>query len=42
MKKQLLTLQELIGVMDPELYRHLGSSYQTVGEIATDSVNREN
>ncbi|KAJ7156059.1 rab-GTPase-TBC domain-containing protein [Mycena crocata] len=23
MKKQLLTLQELIGVMDPELYRHL-------------------
>jgi hypothetical protein len=26
MKKQLLTLQELIGVMDPELYRHLGLS----------------
>lgn len=25
MKKQLLTLQELIGVMDPELYRHLGT-----------------
>lgn len=25
MKKQLLTLQELIEVMDPELYRHLGS-----------------
>jgi hypothetical protein len=24
MKKQLLTLQQLIGVMDPELYRHLG------------------
>ena len=26
MKKQLLTLQELIRVMDPELYRHLGPS----------------
>jgi hypothetical protein len=25
MKKQLLALQELIEVMDPELYRHLGS-----------------
>ena len=25
MKKQLLTLQQLISVMDPELYRHLGS-----------------
>jgi TBC1 domain family member 15 len=24
MKKQLLTLQQLIGIMDPELYRHLG------------------
>jgi hypothetical protein len=24
MKKQLLTLQQLISVMDPELYRHLG------------------
>lgn len=24
MKKQLSTLQELIGVMDPELYRHFG------------------
>ena len=24
MKKQLLTLQQLIGTMDPELYRHLG------------------
>jgi TBC1 domain family member 15 len=24
MKKQLLTLQQLIGFMDPELYRHLG------------------
>lgn len=24
MKKQLLTLQQLIEVMDPELYRHLG------------------
>ena len=24
MKKQLLTLQQLIGVTDPELYRHLG------------------
>lgn len=24
MKKQLLTLQQLIGMMDPELYRHLG------------------
>jgi hypothetical protein len=24
MKQQLLTLQQLIGVMDPELYRHLG------------------
>lgn len=26
MKKQLSTLQQLIGVMDPELYRHLGRS----------------
>lgn len=26
MKKQLLTLQQLISVMDPELYRHLGIS----------------
>lgn len=25
MKQQLLTLQQLIGLMDPELYRHLGS-----------------
>lgn len=25
MKKQLSTLQQLIEVMDPELYRHLGS-----------------
>ena len=25
MKKQLLTLQQLIGAMDPELYRHLGA-----------------
>ena len=24
MKKQLLTLQQLIAVMDPELYKHLG------------------
>lgn len=24
MKKQLLTLQQLISVIDPELYRHLG------------------
>jgi hypothetical protein len=24
MKKQLVTLQELISVMDPDLYRHLG------------------
>jgi hypothetical protein len=26
MKKQLLTLQQLISVMDPELYRHLGTA----------------
>jgi hypothetical protein len=26
MKQQLTTLQQLIGVMDPELYRHLGGS----------------
>ena len=25
MKKQLLTLQQLLAVMDPQLYRHLGS-----------------
>lgn len=25
MKKQLLSLQQLISVMDPELYRHLGT-----------------
>ena len=24
MKKQLLTLQQLLAVMDPQLYRHLG------------------
>lgn len=24
MKKQLLTLQQLISIMDPELYRHFG------------------
>ena len=29
MKKQLLTLQQLIGVMDPELYRHLGMRFST-------------
>jgi hypothetical protein len=31
MKRQLSTLQRLIGVMDPELYAHLGmsSSYST-------------
>ena len=28
MKKHLLTLQQLISVMDPELYRHLGMSSQ--------------
>ncbi|KAJ6630706.1 rab-GTPase-TBC domain-containing protein [Mycena sp. CBHHK59/15] len=33
MKKQLLTLQELICVMDPELYRHLGPSYSSFGAI---------
>ena len=27
MKKQLLTLQQLISVMDPELYRHLGMRF---------------
>jgi TBC1 domain family member 15 len=27
MKQQLLTLQQLIGVMDPELYRHLGKIF---------------
>lgn len=27
MKKQLSTLQQLISVMDPELYRHLGIAY---------------
>lgn len=26
MKKQLLTLQQLIAIMDPELYRHLGNT----------------
>ena len=26
MKRQLSTLQDLIAVMDPELYRHLGKS----------------
>jgi hypothetical protein len=26
MKRQLSTLQQLIGVMDPELYAHLGES----------------
>jgi hypothetical protein len=27
MKRQLSTLQKLIGVMDPELYAHLGESW---------------
>ena len=27
MKKQLLTLQQLISMMDPELYRHLGKPF---------------
>jgi hypothetical protein len=27
MKKQLLSLQQLIGAMDPELYRHLGKDF---------------
>jgi hypothetical protein len=26
MKKQLLTLQQLLAVMDPQLYRHLGET----------------
>ncbi|KAF9246277.1 GTPase-activating protein gyp7 [Melanogaster broomeanus] len=33
MKKQLSTLRELISVMDPELYRHLGSSSSYVMAI---------
>lgn len=30
MKKQLSTLQQLISVMDPELYRHLGMLQRTM------------
>jgi hypothetical protein len=30
MKKQLSTLQQLIGVMDPELHAHLGEQWSTV------------
>lgn len=46
MKRQLSTLQQLIGVMDPELYTHLGmsclTSAQEVGSRSaerTDSLN---
>jgi hypothetical protein len=36
MKKQLSTLQQLIAVMDPELYRHFGE-FGHLGLIQTDS-----
>ena len=36
MKKQLSTLQQLIAVMDPELYRHFGE-FGYLGPIQTDS-----
>jgi len=35
MKKQLSTLQQLIEVMDPELFRHLGGLYSDTIEILT-------
>lgn len=36
MKKQLSTLQQLIAVMDPELYRHFGG-FERLVYIRTDS-----
>lgn len=36
MKKQLLTLQQLLAVMDPQLYRHLG---EDLGAISNYEVN---
>ncbi len=47
MKRQLSTLQQLIGVMDPELYAHLGEHISIIPEISliaissdrTDSLN---
>ena len=35
MKRQLSTLQQLIGVMDPELYAHLGVSTSQDGQAMT-------
>lgn len=43
MKKQLSTLQQLIHVMDPELYRHLGSSRsrcKCIGHLHTTQRKR--
>lgn len=36
MKKQLSTLQQLIGVMDPELHAHLGEQRSTVRIFRAD------
>lgn len=43
MKKQLATLQQLLAVMDPELYRHLGTFevILNIGWLILDSC-REN
>ena len=44
MKRQLSTLQQLIGIMDPELFRHLGmrSSYFTSQFYSIDIYLRKN
>lgn len=34
MKKQLLTLQQLISIMDPELYRHFGNLWTPLSNHA--------
>ena len=36
MKRQLSTLQQLIGVMDPELYAHLGQHMRIQSKLCAD------
>ena len=42
MKKQLLTLQQLIGIMDPELYRHFGECLLYVLPTSPHPISRKN
>lgn len=37
MKKQLLTLQQLISIMDPELYRHFGMIHAHLSKVHPSS-----